>query len=897
MPRVWLCSLFAACLQLSAAPLQLFVGPRGDDGEGVGWSVKRPYRTLERAALAVRRLRGSKRGRDGITINLLPGTYRLKEALVLDPRMSGLENGPTTFRATVKGEATITGAETVTGWQLGRDGIWQAKVEATAIRTVYWAGERLPAARVPNVDPERPRTGGLLYAVTKDPETPKTALLFAAGDLDVSRWQHPETGRVVVWPGKNWNCDLLPIQSVDAKARRLTFKRARYDIVRGNRFYVEHIFEELDAPGEWLFDAKAQMLYLKPPVAGNPGQQVAIPRATNLIRLAGTREQPVQHVVLAGLRLQGSARHAVELSAAWHCAVRACEITRTGTDGVVLQEGSSQNRIVGCDIAWTGTNGIRLHGVRDTTRTRTDGMHGNVIENNHVHHVGMSGNAGGAIDVDPYCGGNITHDNLIRRNEIHDAPRKGVMFGGIRNVVEGNHIHHTNLEQSDTGAIGLCTRDLTEVGNVIRHNYLHDVGGYNMLKPGEWAFPSFCWGIYLDDWSSGVTVAGNVVVGAPSGAIHVHGGIDNVIENNILLDSPGAHILFSPIAPKTQDGKTYTMAGNRVRRNVAAGPATSAWLAGRKEWRKGIAECDRNLLWFGQGDPMVRNGRSKASSWAEWQGAGYDRQSVVARAKPVQVTKGRHQVTPELAAKIDFQPIPWDKVGLYESPDRFSWPVRTAWPREAVLLAQKLPAKPVVTVSAALPRLAAGRKPPVIDGVIGPVEWQGAGTLLLARDHRDRAAKPQSTARVYCDAKALYLALDNPISVGKALHREDTWGKGDAMEVALRPADLPEGAPILILHGYLNGRIGAAKSGGMSAEQVVQANQACLYGVKTISPTRWTAEITVPWAIVPGAKGSPLPLQFNVTCRKVADDLWLMWRPTGRRSYGVGEEGKLVPAH
>ncbi|MBT3292375.1 MAG: right-handed parallel beta-helix repeat-containing protein, partial [Victivallales bacterium] len=191
----------------------------------------------------------------------------------------------------------------------------------------------------------------------------------------------------------------------------------------------------------------------------------------------------------------------------------------------------------------------------------------------------------------------ITHDNLIRRNEIHDAPRKGIMFGGIRNVVEGNHVHHVNLEQADTGAIGLCTRDLTEVGNVIRHNYLHDVGGYNMLKPGVWAFPSFCWGIYLDDWSSGVTVAGNVVVGSPSGAVHVHSGIDNVIENNILLDSPGTHILFSPIAPKTQNGKTYTMSGNRVRRNVVAGPATSAWLAGRRDWREGIAECDRNLLW------------------------------------------------------------------------------------------------------------------------------------------------------------------------------------------------------------------------------------------------------------------------------------------------------------
>ena len=888
-------SLLGFCA--AAEPARLYVSPQGsDDAKGAGWSMKVPYRTLERATLAVRRLRGGKRGADGVTVTLLPGVYRLTEPLVLDAGVSGTEGAPTVFRTPVKGDATISGSAPVAGWRPWRDGIWQAQVETATVRTVYWDGERLPAARVPNLDPERPRTGGLLYAVDRDPEIPRGALRFAAGDLDVSRWRRPETARLVVWPDKNWNCDILPVRGVDAQERRLLCGNARYDIVRGNRYYVEHVLEELDAPGEWYFDAAARTLFLKPPVAGDPGDRVALPMASSLVRLAGTRERPVRHVVLEGLRFEGAAGHAVELAAAWECTVRACEITRTGTDGILLHEGSSENRIVGCDIAWTGTNGIRLAGVRDTTRQRTDGMRGNLVENNHLHHVGMSGNAGGAIDIQPYVGGNITQDNIIRRNEIHDAPRKGIMFGGIRNVVEGNHVHHVNLEQSDTGAIGLCTRDLTELGSVIRHNYLHDVGGYNMLKPGTWAFPSYCWGIYLDDWSSGVTVFGNVVAGAPSGAVHVHSGIDNTIENNLFLDSPGGHIQFTPIAPKTQNGKVYSMAGNRVRRNVVASAPESAWLAGRGRWQVGIAECDDNLLWFAGSAPTIREGRSKSIAWEDWRAGNRDTRSVVAAANPVRRTDGRYEVDPELAARIGFEPIPWDRIGLYESDDRFSWPVRTDWPREVPFPGRAVAAEPVRPSVATVPLLPADRRPPAVDGTLDETEWRDAGSLRLARDHGDRPATPPSLARVWYDARALYVAMDNPISAGKALRPSGDWGKVDALELALRPAGLPETAPILVLRGFPDGQFAADTAGGMAADAASRAGGTCAYGARIEGASRWTAEIAIPWAAIPGANGAPVPLQFNATCRKAADRLWIMWRPTGRHSYGVGEEGKLLPA-
>ena len=53
---------------------------------------------------------------------------------------------------------------------------------------------------------------------------------------------------------------------------------------------------------------------------------------------------------------------------------------------------------------------------------------------------------------------------------------------------------------------------------------------------GRWVTPFFAWGIYLDDYSSGTTVVGNIVARTVRGGYHNHLGFDNVCENNIFVD-------------------------------------------------------------------------------------------------------------------------------------------------------------------------------------------------------------------------------------------------------------------------------------------------------------------------------------------------------------------------
>lgn len=66
----------------------------------------------------------------------------------------------------------------------------------------------------------------------------------------------------------------------------------------------------------------------------------------------------------------------------------------------------------------------------------------------------------------------------------------------------------------------------------------------------------------------------------------------------------------------------------------------------------------------------------KASEWEAWQQEGADRHSIVADPLFVDAANGNFNLKPESPAlKQGFKPIPFEKIGLYESDKRATWPV------------------------------------------------------------------------------------------------------------------------------------------------------------------------------------------------------------------------------
>ena len=686
-----------APVRSATAGVRLYVATDGNDawsGTLAGPDQARadgPFATLSRARDELRALKAKDGLPHGATVLVRSGIYRLSEPLVLGPADSGLAGAPIVYAADSGGKVFLRGSVLLRGWRPYRGSIWQAPVPASLRDVRFWQlfyrGQRQILARTPNLDPQHPRSGGFSYVAKEVGQGSKADFQYNPARLDPARWSKPTEARVHIWPWHNWNHDIWPIKAVDLQRHVITLTQpARYLLIEGNRFYVDNLLEELDAPGEWYYDREAGQVYFWPPDGADPADGVSVPVLSDLITVKGDSASGafVSYVQFRDFDLAETASSLVVLGRTAYCSVTGLTLTNCGANALQLCDAGHHNRVAGCDIHHVGGQAISLDDAVDWTHRPEGHLAYNVIDNNHVHDVGDGGDAWGAIGLWPSCGGNASHDNVVSHNLVHDTPRQGIAFNGMGNVVEYNHVHHTNQEQSDTGAIGMGSRDIHERGSIIRYNYVHDTGGYNMLKPGVWEYPHYCWGIYLDDYTSGVHVYGNLVVNTYRGAVMVHGGQDNVIENNIFIDGAAQQIQYAFLdsltrgrTPAHPDKRMWLMTGTKCLGNIFyyTGPA-SDWVRGAK-WQQIIAESDRNVIWHA-GQPIMISvpDIAERTGWDAWQKLGFDRNSMIADPQFMDAKRGDYRLRPDSPAlKLGFKPLPFEQMGLYQSPERASWPV------------------------------------------------------------------------------------------------------------------------------------------------------------------------------------------------------------------------------
>jgi len=700
--------LVAAC---EGAELRLYVATNGNDA----WSgtlaapkpagTDGPFATLTRARDALRQLRAAGKLDRPVTVLVRGGTYHLPETLVLGPEDSGTATTPVAYEAHPGEKVVLSGGRRLKGWRPRKGEIQQCDLEALGLhdaplRQLFYNGTRQPLARVPNVDPEHPRTGGWMYVPRTFPipdynpakhdrtwvkpydPALKTHLAYDPSLLDPSKWADPTAAEVSLFPWQCWNNNIVRIQAVDTASHVLTLagKGASYKIIRGNRFFVRNVPEELDAPGEWCVDPKSRTLCFWPPDDGLGRAEVVVPALASIVQLRGdaAKKAWVEHVRIAGFAFRASQGPAVVLSAAQHCTVARSTFANVGREAVYIGSGCSHNRVVGNDITDTGTSGVKI---RNGDR--------NLVSNNHIHHFSVVYRNSPGVSVRGKA-------NVIAHNLIHDGPRSGVVFSGADNVMELNRVHHMNLEASDSCMIGMYCGGSYEkararLGNVMRYNFVSDSGGYSMKSPGRWRAPWHTYGLRMDDLTSGVTVYGNIIVRTVSGAVQIHSGKDNVIENNILVDGSGTQVCFSNTLAEFKKIKS-DMSGNRFVRNIVAYTRPEASLFVISNWtRRMIAEADHNV-YFHAGHPLANRVWPRApevATYGKWRELGYDAHSLVADPLFVDPANGDYRLRPgSPALKLGFKPIPIDRIGLQPSPDRASWPVDNQLdiPREQPLL-------------------------------------------------------------------------------------------------------------------------------------------------------------------------------------------------------------------
>jgi parallel beta-helix repeat protein len=162
----------------------------------------------------------------------------------------------------------------------------------------------------------------------------------------------------------------------------------------------------------------------------------------------------------------------------------------------------------------------------------------------------------------------------------------------------------------------------------------------------------------MDDHSSRAHIHGNICARNTIGGVNIHGGRENVIENNILIDSADYQSSFSNIGT--------AMVQNIFRRNILyrlqpAGQMIQIWGFNPQV----LAECDNNLYWQAAAQPGEQPALSLAGrSLAEWQKLGYDTRSVVADPLFEDPGKDDYRLKADSPAwKLGFERIPVEQIG------------------------------------------------------------------------------------------------------------------------------------------------------------------------------------------------------------------------------------------
>jgi hypothetical protein len=161
---------------------------------------------------------------------------------------------------------------------------------------------------------------------------------------------------------------------------------------------------------------------------------------------------------------------------------------------------------------------------------------------------------------------------VVAHNELFDAPHSAIMLSGNDHLIEYNSIHDVCKETGDAGAIYMG-RDLTQRGIIVRYNAIS-----NLVSEVQESPSNVVRGVYLDDFTSGVTLYGNIFYRVSRG-IDIGCGRDNSIRNNIFIEcNPG--IWFSK---RGWDGKNtwrYGEFSETIIKNLQAVPYQS------KIWNK-----------------------------------------------------------------------------------------------------------------------------------------------------------------------------------------------------------------------------------------------------------------------------------------------------------------------
>lgn len=572
---------------------EIYVSSKGNDSnEG---SISAPFRTLKKAQKEARENKGG-------TIYIRGGRYFFNETFALCQ-----EDDHTTYKAFNGEKVVFDGGIILNNSDVKkyRDNVKVIDLKPYSIQFGEYGirGFRHSYVNAPNelfID-------GEAYAVSRYPKKYSIPLLaeniiesgsvpkqkdysqkpavIKFDDERLEKWRDAKDAYIAGFPNASWADDCIKIANIDVNQRTVTTTIPHlfgFKATGHSSWYIVNLLEELTEKGEYFVDTHDQKLYFIP----EKELSDAIIQLSVLDKVMVAIEN-AKNVTLDGITFENSRNSGIYIEGGQSNKIINCIFRNLGIIAVQIGQGATpqpdglhnchgeradnvpvpkplsremgswheylyefaawdnnggkNHRIESCEIHHTGAGGILLSG--GNRKTLEPGK--NTVYNCHFYKVNR-------LDKTYKAAVNMMGvGNRVIHCEIHDLPGMAIYLHGNDHLIEYNKIHHVLKSVSDSGAIYMG-RDMSEVGNIFRYNFIYSIHNPHKTDLGVCA-------IYFDDWSIYNMVYANYFYDIVSDGrfffstvYHTCGGLTS-IGNNIFIDC------FPGLNPNTKSNANLHM--------------------------------------------------------------------------------------------------------------------------------------------------------------------------------------------------------------------------------------------------------------------------------------------------------------------------------------------------
>lgn len=535
---------------LSEASVSFYVSPTGDD-RNPGTEAA-PFRSIERAQTAVRPLTDTMTS--DITVVLRGGLYQLADTVRFDHRDSGMNGFQVIYRSVPGEHAALSGGRRITGWAAAENGRFRANVGPNRFRQLYVNDVRATRARTPNAP-------DFFRLLRWDEDTQRIVIT----PNSITSWSNLQSIEMVIM--KQWTQNNLRLESFLEREEGLFIQPREPDRTKAflghlflrleaQSYFFENALEFLDSPGEWYLRVPTEEVFYLPRGTEDLSQATVIaPHLEQIFEVRGTAGKPVHHLAFIGLTFEyagwmqpseegfvvsqadaiyhgttpssGRVAAAVNIEHAHHVRFERNTFQHLGGTGLTLHTGVTNIQVIGNRFRDLSGSGIVVDSLLEPRPLDPRLICQDIlIANNLITGIGLDYRSRVGIFA-----GFVSHTS-VEHNEIHDVPYTGISVGwgwtnadtllGTNRII-GNRIFRVMTTMADGAGIYTLSK---QSGTIIQDNYISD------LVRSPWAGDAPISAIYLDEGSTGITIANNALEHVPLG-IFFHRASGNTIMNTL----------------------------------------------------------------------------------------------------------------------------------------------------------------------------------------------------------------------------------------------------------------------------------------------------------------------------------------------------------------------------